>query len=50
MVADSEDYIKGFTKNLKDLQSLENHLNFQPVLEPKQKLEQLRELDMTHMR
>ena len=29
---------------------MENHLNFQPVLEPKQKLEQLRELDMTHMR
>ena len=50
MVADSEDYIKGFTKNLKDLQSLENHLNFQPVLDPKQKLEQLRELDMNHMR
>jgi hypothetical protein len=39
MITDSEDYIKNFANNLKEVQTLENYLNFQPVIEPKQKLD-----------
>lgn len=50
MVEESEAHIEGFVKSLAKVQQLENYLNFQPVIDPKQKLEQLKELDMTHLR
>lgn len=50
MIEESEPHIEGFVKNLAKVQQLENYLNFQPVIEPKQKLEQLKELDMAHLR
>jgi len=50
MVEESDEHIEQFTKSLGKVQQLENYLNFQPVIEPKQKLEQLKELDTTHLR
>ena len=59
MIEDCESYIEGFAKNCKKVQSLENYLTFSPVhgkyriidsVEPKSKIEQLKKLEMDHLK
>lgn len=49
-VVENGDYLAAYFKKLKEMQQLENFLNFQPVLDPKEKVEKLKQLDMTHLR
>ena len=50
MVEDCEEFIDGFSKSLKKVSGLENYLNFQPIIEPKTKLESIKKLEMTHLK
>ena len=49
-MVENGDYLAGYFKKLKEMQQLENYLNFQPVLDPKEKVERLKQLDMTHLK
>merc|ERR1711908_199267 len=50
MVEDCEGYIENFANDCKKVQSLENYLTFAPVHEPKSKIEQLKKLEMDHLK
>ena len=59
LIEDCETFIEGFAKNCKKVQSLENFLSFAPIhgkfnffdiLEPKSKIEQLKKLEMDHLK